>query len=213
MKSSGVMWLWIACCVPCASTLADAELSDVDAEQLYESAAPPGTVPELLESFRTIATKGLYRRDDFYKAATLKRLFGAQPQAEVVDDGVVTVVRVHGWTDLVIGPSAYTDSLPYMKGVWLEARKPDSNVDAVWRRFELSFWGRFDGLDFNSVTALLGTGWTRDTGTERQPQPHRVPSPVTGYMGDSIIVYPAGETRLVLEFDSTGQLHRILAGY
>jgi hypothetical protein len=168
-------------------------------------------VQDILRLFRAIATKGLYWRDDFYTKETMQRLFGQQRPVKIIDDGIVTVVSVQGWEPLVIGPNEYTRSVPWMKGVSIEARRPDPNVAAVWRRLDISFWGRFDGLDFKSVTEVLGPGWTRDTSAEMSP--HKVPLPVTGYMGDSTISYPAGETHLVLEFDLTGQLHSMSAGY
>lgn len=208
------MRLLVALCILDASVCAEAaEVSDGDAEQFYESTTPPETIPEILKLFRAIATKGIYWRDDFYTVKTMQQLFGEQRPAKIIDDGIVTVVSVHGWEPLVIGPNEYTRSMPYTKGVSIEARRPDPNVQAVWRRLDVSFWGQFDGLDFESVTQVLGPGWKHDTAAERQPQPHRVPSPITGYMGDSIITYPAGETRLVLEFDSAGQLHSMTAGY
>jgi hypothetical protein len=201
------------------STAANAAISDAEAKQFYQSVKPPKTVPELLQAVKAIAESGIYSRDDFYSENILKRLFGGQPKMAVDDDGAVTVAYMHGFANLVSGPDETTKTMDYLTGVWFEARRPD--IANSWKadfccRMSAEFWGMIKGLDFLSVTGVLGPDWKEDRNAEasriREFLTAPLP-PVTGYMGDSIVTYRTGKATMSLEFDFDGRLHQIYSDW
>jgi hypothetical protein len=196
-----------------------AGISAAEAERFYRGVKPPQTVPELLQAVRAIVESGVYSRDDFYTESNLKRLFGDQPQVGVRDDGILTSAYIHGFAGLVSGPDETTKTMDYLTGVWFEARRPD--VPNSWDgdvccRIYVEFWGIIKGLDFVSVTKVLGPDWQENRRAEHSrirefltaPLP-----PITAYMGDSIITYKAGKATMNLEFDFDGRLHQISADW
>jgi hypothetical protein len=201
------------------SAVASAGISDAEAKRFYQSVKPPRTVPELLQAVRAIVESGVYSRDDFYTENNLKRLFGEQPRVGISDDGIVTSAYIHGFAGLVSGPDESTKIMDYLTGVWFEARRPD--VANSWDgdiccRMSVEFWGIIKGLDFLSVTSVLGPDWKENRKAEasriREFLTAPLP-PVTGYMGDSIIGYKAGKATMSLEFDFDGRLHQIYSDW
>jgi hypothetical protein len=197
------------------SAAASAGISDAEARRFYQSAKPPKTVPELLHAVRAIVESGVYSRDDFYTENNLKRLFGEQPHVGISDDGIVTSAYIHGFAGLVSGPDESTRTMDYLTGVWFEARRPD--VANSWDGdiccgMSVEFWGIIKGLDFLSVTGVLGPDWKENRKAEasriREFLTAPLP-PVTGYMGDSIITYKVGKATMSLEFNFDGRLHEI----
>jgi hypothetical protein len=160
-----------------------------------------------------VAKSGVFSRWDFYTAGTITRLFGDHVVPKALDDGVVTRVSAHGYLNLVAGPDESTRQAPYLSGIWVDASKPNANGWPFCCRFDAEFWGDIPGLDFRSVTQLLGAGWKEDRMAEAQAALSRAepfnppPPPVTGYKADAIIFYESDPARIVLTFDSTGRLH------
>jgi hypothetical protein len=120
---------------------------------------------------------------------------------------------------LVSGPDEATKTMDYLTGVWFEARRPD--VANSWDgdiccRMSVEFWGVIKGLDFVSVTKVLGPDWRENRQAEHSRIREFLTAPlprITGYMGDSIITYKAGKATMSLEFDFDGRLHRIDADW
>jgi hypothetical protein len=131
------------------------------------------------------------------------------------------VASTHGLQDLVTADDESTRQSPYLKGVWLEARRPKG--DHQWQAacfLSVTFWGEMAGLDYPSIKALLGEG-ERDRKAElsrdvnagvhpwgRPPTVHK-----DDPMGDAIINYRAGAGSLVLNFDLHGKLHEIVVSW
>jgi hypothetical protein len=189
-------------------------VSDEAANRFYSSVSPPETLPQLLRLLVAVAQSGVFSRWDFYTAETVRRLFGDHVVTKVLDDGVVTVVSAHGYLNLVAAPDETTRQMPYLNGIWIDARKPNANGWPFCCRFDAEFWGDIPGLDFRSVTQLLGAGWKEDRMAEAQvalsrAEPFNPPSrPATGYKANAIILYESDPaTRIVLTFDSAGRLH------
>ncbi len=189
-------------------------ISDEAAGRFYLSVSPPETLPELLKLLVAVARSGVFSRWDFYTADTMKRLFGDHVVPKVLDDGVVTAVSAHGYLNLVAGPDETTRHMPYLSGIGIDARKPNANGWPFCCRFDAEFWGDIPGLDFRSVTQLLGAGWKEDRVAEAQVELSRAqpfnppPLPATGYKANAIILYESyPATPIVLTFDSTGRLH------
>ena len=193
-------------------------ISDQTAHRFYSSVSPPETIPQLLHLLVKLARSGVFSRWDFYTPDNMQRLFGTHVVSNVDDDGIVTMISAHGYLNLVAGSDESTRLLPYLSGIWISASKPDANSAPFCCRLDVEFWGDIPGLDFRSVTTVLGSRWREDRETEWQIETSRAepfnppPKPTTGYMADSVIVYESyPATRISLTFDSAGRLHSFYA--
>jgi hypothetical protein len=201
--------LGILCSALCSVTHSAEPPAQSELEQFLDSRSVAQTVPEILQLAHAVARTGVYQRDDFYSTQTMHRMFGPQVDAKTALGEKISIVSMHGFTELV----SSVDQGSGLRGIFFEARKANNGK---WSRMDMSFWGVMPGLDFEDVVKALGPGWHRDEKAEMQRdfaimrEYFNPPLPRTSHaMGRAIITYPAGTGTFILEFDTEARLYRI----
>jgi hypothetical protein len=181
----------------------------------------PRTVAQVLLLTRKLAESGACARAEFYSAPVMRALFGEGSDAKVNESPYTIVASSHGLQELVTADDESTRQSPYLKGVWLDVRRPTGESQFRAACFlSVTFWGEMAGLDHPSIKALLGEG-ERDTKAERDRDVmigvHPWGRPPTVYkddvMGEAIINYRAGAGSLTLNFDLHGKLHEVFVSW
>jgi len=192
----------MSCVALCAEPAVDSK-----ADQLLSTTSEPKTVSDVLQLLHALARNATYQRDEFYATAVMHRLFGQQVAANAARGEKISIVSMHGFADLVAAAGSPSPTSP---GIWFEARKANNDR---WFRMDVTFRGAMPGLGFEEVVASLGPGWKRDPKAEARrdtaimTERFNPPLPKVSHpMGRAIILYPAGTSTLVLEFDPEGKL-------
>ncbi|GFE89868.1 hypothetical protein GCM10011488_48220 [Steroidobacter agaridevorans] len=210
MRGRQLLWLIvIASCMGCAGRPAGGDRPSAH--------VPARNVQDILLLVRDLAMKGECANDEFYSTDVMHRLFGSEVRADRREGDEMLAVSMHGFQQLVGGRKMTQQRPGSLEGVWLDARKQSRPASKTVCSLRVAFHGKMRGREFKSVVRVLGPGWSRDHDAETQrnlncclhswnPKSMASERP----MGNAIIVYPAGPTELVLEFDGAGELRRIV---